>query len=101
MGSQLGRDLDPGNGSIVWLKEKSLVSDQFLQMDASLRLTLSSARQRALVGLVARLFAVVAQPLRRGTDFGIMPNVTTFVARATSKRRHIDEGVFVTACFSL
>jgi len=50
---------------------------------------LGRARHGALVGLVARLLAVVTQPLRRGADLGIVTDIATLVARAAGKRRHL------------
>lgn len=43
---------------------------------------------RALVALMAGLFAVVAKALGRGADLGIMADVATLVACATRQGRH-------------
>lgn len=40
------------------------------------------ARERAAVGFVARLLAVVAQALGRRTDLGVVADVAALVARA-------------------
>jgi len=51
-------------------------------------LGLRRARQRAAVGFVARLLAVVAEALSGGADLGIVTNVATLVASTSRKRRH-------------
>lgn len=53
-------------------------------------LSLGGARKRAAIGFVAGLLAVVAKPLSRGADLGVVANVATFVASSTGKRRHCE-----------
>ena len=51
-------------------------------------LGLGGARQRAAVGLVAGLLAVVAQALGRRADLGVVANIATLVAGAAGEGRH-------------
>lgn len=44
----------------------------------------SGTRHRALIRLMSGLFAIVAQSLRRRADFGVVTNIATFVACATT-----------------
>lgn len=52
-------------------------------------LTLGGSWHGALVGLVAWLFAVVAEPLRGSADFGIMAYIATLVACSSLDGRHV------------
>jgi hypothetical protein len=49
-------------------------------------LSLGGTGKRTAVGLVAGLLAVVAEPLRRGANLGIVANVATLVAGSTRER---------------
>ena len=52
-------------------------------------LTLSGARVRAVVALMTRLFAVVAQTFTAGADLGVVANIAAFVAGTARKGRHL------------
>ncbi|KAH7375388.1 hypothetical protein B0T11DRAFT_270257 [Plectosphaerella cucumerina] len=52
-------------------------------------LGLGGTGQRAAVGLVAGLLAVVAEALSGGADLGVVTNVATLVAGTARKRRHL------------
>lgn len=52
-------------------------------------LSLSGARMGASIRLVAGLLAVVAEPLRRGANFGVVADVAALEAGATRQRRHV------------
>jgi hypothetical protein len=53
-------------------------------------LSLSGARQRAAVGLVAGLLAVVAKTLSGRAHFSVVANIAALVARASGERRHLE-----------
>jgi hypothetical protein len=53
-------------------------------------LGLSGARQRAAVGLVAGLLAVVAKTLSGRAHLSVVANIAALVARATGERRHLE-----------
>lgn len=44
---------------------------------------------RAAIRLMAWLFTIVAESLRRGADFSVVAHVATFVAGSSSDGRHV------------
>lgn len=51
---------------------------------------LGGARKRAVVRLMTRLLAVVAQTLRGRADLCVVANIAALVAGTTGKRRHVE-----------
>lgn len=77
-------------GSAAQAESRAVGLDMAQSLAVVALLRLSRARERAAVGLVARLLAVVAKALSRGANLGVVANVATLVASTTRERRHVD-----------
>lgn len=77
-------------GSAAQAESRAVGLDMAQSLAVVALLRLSRARERAAVGLVARLLAVVAKALSRGANLGVVANVATLVASTTRERRHCD-----------